>query len=132
MNCEKVKKSKKLLKFTIDDGSGVERTICSGIAAYYEPEQLIGKDVLFVANFAPRKMMKENLQAKEMELDLWIEEYNKQFEEKSIEGKDSEEEGIEERSIEPSLIDRNIIREMLHSAGLRTVSIRSSSGLDRR
>lgn len=57
LNCEKVKKSKKLLKFTIDDGSGVERTICSGIAAYYEPEQMIGKDVLFVANFAPRKMM---------------------------------------------------------------------------
>ena len=57
LNCEKVKKSKKLLKFTIDDGSGVERTICSGIAAYYEPEDLIGKDVLFVANFAPRKMM---------------------------------------------------------------------------
>lgn len=57
LNCEKVKKSKKLLKFTIDDGSDVERTICSGIAAYYEPEQLIGKDVLFVANFAPRKMM---------------------------------------------------------------------------
>lgn len=57
LNCEKVKKSKKLLKFTIDDGSGVERTICSGIAAYYEPEQLIGLDVLFVANFAPRKMM---------------------------------------------------------------------------
>ena len=57
LNCEKVKKSKKLLKFTIDDGTGTERTICSGIAAYYEPEDLIGKDVLFVANFAPRKMM---------------------------------------------------------------------------
>lgn len=57
------------------------------------------------------KTMKENLQAKEKELDLWIEEYNKQFEEKSI-----EEEGIEERSIEPRLIDRNTIREMLHSA----------------
>ena len=57
INCEKVKKSKKLLKFAIDDGSGVERIILSGIAAYYEPEQLIGKDVLFVANFAPRKMM---------------------------------------------------------------------------
>ena len=55
--CQKVKKSKKLLQFTIDDGSGVDRTILSGIAAYYEPEQLIGKDVLFVANFAPRKMM---------------------------------------------------------------------------
>ena len=56
-DCQKVKKSKKLLQFTIDDGSGKDRTILSGIAAYYEPEQLIGKDVLFVANFAPRKMM---------------------------------------------------------------------------
>ena len=67
------------------------------------------------------KTMKENLQAKEKELDLWIEEYNKQLKEKSIEGKDfeetdSKEKGIEERSIEPSLIDRNTIREMLHSA----------------
>lgn len=57
VNCEKVKKSKKLLQFTIDDGSGTPRTILSGIAAFYEPEQLIGKDVLFIANFAPRKMM---------------------------------------------------------------------------
>ena len=57
LRCEKVKKSKKLLKFTLDDGSGTERTILSGIAAYYEPEQLTGKDVLFVANFAPRRMM---------------------------------------------------------------------------
>lgn len=57
LKCEKVKKSKKLLQFTIDDGSGTERTILSGIAAYYEPEQLVGKDILFVANFAPRKMM---------------------------------------------------------------------------
>lgn len=56
-DCQKVKKSKKLLQFTIDDGTGIDRTILSGIAAYYEPEQLIGKDVLFVANFAPRKMM---------------------------------------------------------------------------
>jgi methionyl-tRNA synthetase len=56
-DCQKVKKSKKLLQFTIDDGSGTDRTILSGIAAYYEPDQLIGKDVLFVANFAPRKMM---------------------------------------------------------------------------
>jgi len=55
--CEKVKKSNKLLRFTIDDGSGTDRTILSGIAKYYEPEQLVGKDVLFVANFAPRKMM---------------------------------------------------------------------------
>lgn len=57
IDCQKVKKSKKLLQFSIDDGSGTPRTILSGIAAYYEPEQLIGKDVLFVANFAPRKMM---------------------------------------------------------------------------
>ena len=56
-DCRKVKKSKKLLQFIIDDGSGTDRTILSGIAAYYEPEQLVGKDVLFVANFAPRKMM---------------------------------------------------------------------------
>ena len=56
-NCQKVKKSNKLLQFTIDDGSGTDRTILSGIAKFYEPEQLIGKDVLFVANFAPRKMM---------------------------------------------------------------------------
>ena len=57
LRCEKVKKSTKLLKFTLDDGSGTERTILSGIAAYYEPEQLTGKDVLFVANFAPLRMM---------------------------------------------------------------------------
>jgi methionyl-tRNA synthetase len=57
INCEKVKKAKKLLKFTLDDGSGSERTIVSGIAAFYEPEELIGKDVLFIANLAPRKLM---------------------------------------------------------------------------
>lgn len=57
LKCEKVKKSKKLLQFTIDDGSGKERIILSGIAAYYEPEQLTGKQVLFVANFESRKMM---------------------------------------------------------------------------
>ena len=56
-DCQKVKKSKKLLQFTIDDGSGTDRTIPSGIAAYYEPQDLIGKDVLFIANFPPRKMM---------------------------------------------------------------------------
>lgn len=66
------------------------------------------------------KTMKENLQTKEKELDLWIEEYNKQLEEKSIEGKDSDEtdtkeKGIEERSFESKFIDRNTIREMLHS-----------------
>ena len=57
--CEKVKKSKKLLKFTLDDGSGQDRTILSGIAQWYEPEQLVGKRVLFIANFEPRKMMGE-------------------------------------------------------------------------
>ena len=57
--CEKVKKSKKLLKFTLDDGSGKDRTILSGIAQWYEPEQLVGKRVLFIANFEPRKMMGE-------------------------------------------------------------------------
>ena len=56
-DCQKIKKSNKLLQFTIDDGSGTDRTILSGIAKFYEPEQLIGKDVLFIANFAPRKMM---------------------------------------------------------------------------
>ena len=57
-DCQKVKKSKKLLQFTIDDGTGTDRTICSGIAAFYEnPEDLIGKRILFVANFAPRTMM---------------------------------------------------------------------------
>ena len=55
--CEKVKKSSKLLKFTIDDGSGTDRTILSGIAKFYKPEDLEGKDVLFIANLAPRKMM---------------------------------------------------------------------------
>lgn len=56
-NCEKVKKANKLLKFTIDDGSGTDRTIVSGIAKFYSPEELIGKDVLFIANLAPRKLM---------------------------------------------------------------------------
>lgn len=55
--CFKVKKSNKLLQFTIDDGSGTDRTILSGIAKYYNPEQLTGKDVLFIANLAPRKIM---------------------------------------------------------------------------
>ncbi len=55
--CEKVPKSSKLLKFTIDDGSGKDRTILSGIAKFYSPEDLTGKDILFIANLAPRKMM---------------------------------------------------------------------------
>ena len=54
--CEKVKKADKLLKFTIDDGSGQDRTIVSGIAKYYNPEDLVGKRVCFVANLAPRKL----------------------------------------------------------------------------
>ena len=57
--CEKVKKSKKLLKFCIDDGTGTDRTILSGIDSYYEPSELIGQEVVFVANFEPRKMMGE-------------------------------------------------------------------------
>ena len=52
-----MKKSNKLLQFTLDDGSGTDRTILSGIAKFYKPEDLIGKDVLFIANLAPRKMM---------------------------------------------------------------------------
>ena len=57
LECEKVKKSKKLLKFKIDDGMG-GRTILSGIAGSYpEPEKLVGMEVLFIANFAPRNMM---------------------------------------------------------------------------
>ena len=56
-NCEKVKKANKLLKFTLDDGSGNDRTIVSGIAKFYKPEELIGKQVCFIANLAPRKLM---------------------------------------------------------------------------
>jgi len=55
--CEKVKKSNKLLKFQLDDGTGTDRQILSGIAQYYEPEQLIGKTLVAVTNLPPRKMM---------------------------------------------------------------------------
>ena len=55
--CEAVPKSKKLLKFTLDDGTGEPRTILSGIHAYYEPEDLIGKTVVAILNLPPRKMM---------------------------------------------------------------------------
>ena len=55
--CEAVKKSKKLLKFVLDDGTGVERTILSGIHEYYEPEELVGKTLLAITNLPPRKMM---------------------------------------------------------------------------
>ena len=57
LNCEAVKKSKKLLKFTLDDGTGTERTILSGIHAYYEPEELVGKTLLAITNLPPRPMM---------------------------------------------------------------------------
>lgn len=55
--CEAVKKSKKLLNFTLDDGTGIDRTILSGIHAYYEPEDLVGKTLLAITNLPPRKMM---------------------------------------------------------------------------
>ena len=55
--CEAVKKSKKLLQFTLDDGTGTDRTILSGIHAYYEPEELVGKTCIAIVNLPPRKMM---------------------------------------------------------------------------
>ena len=55
--CEAVKKSKKLLQFTLDDGTGEERTILSGIHAYYEPEELVGKTLIAITNLPPRSMM---------------------------------------------------------------------------
>ena len=59
LSCENVKKSDKLLKFKLDDGSGTERTILSGIAKYYKPEELVGKTIVACTNLAPRKMMGE-------------------------------------------------------------------------
>ena len=55
--CVAVPKSKKLLQFTLDDGTGEDRTILSGIHAYYEPEELIGKTLIAITNLPPRKMM---------------------------------------------------------------------------
>ena len=55
--CEAVPKSKKLLHFTLDDGTGTDRTILSGIHAYYEPEELVGKTLLAITNLPPRNMM---------------------------------------------------------------------------
>ena len=55
--CEAVKKSKKLLQFTLDDGTGVDRTILSGIHTYYEPEELVGKTLIAIVNLPPRAMM---------------------------------------------------------------------------
>ena len=57
LDCKEVPKSKKLLQFTLDDGTGVNRTILSGIKAYYEPEELIGKTAIAIVNLPPRKMM---------------------------------------------------------------------------
>ena len=56
-DCKAVAKSKKLLEFTLDDGSGTDRTILSGIHEYYEPEDLIGKTAIAIVNLPPRKMM---------------------------------------------------------------------------
>ena len=56
-DCVAVKKSKKLLQFTLDDGSGTDRTILSGIHAFHEPEQLIGKTLIAIVNLPPRAMM---------------------------------------------------------------------------
>ena len=55
--CEAVKKSKKLLKFTLDDGTGTDRVILSGIHEYYEPEELVGKTCIAITNLPPRPMM---------------------------------------------------------------------------
>ena len=55
--CEAVPKSKKLLKFVLDDGTGTDRVILSGIHEYYEPEQLVGKTAIAIVNLPPRKMM---------------------------------------------------------------------------
>ncbi len=55
--CAAVPKSKKLLQFTLDDGTGTDRTILSGIHAYYEPEELVGKTLIAITNLPPRKMM---------------------------------------------------------------------------
>ena len=57
LNCEAVKKSKKLLKFTLDDGTGTDRVILSGIHEYYEPEELVGKTCIAITNLPPRPMM---------------------------------------------------------------------------
>ena len=56
-DCQPVKKSDKLLKFTLDDGSGTDRIIVSGIHHYYEPEDLVGKTLVAIVNLPPRKMM---------------------------------------------------------------------------
>ena len=56
LNCEPVEKSNKLLKFTLDDGTGTPRTILSGIKMYYQPEELIGKTAIAIVNLAPKKM----------------------------------------------------------------------------
>ena len=62
LKCEPVKKSDKLLCFTLDDGSGTDRQILSGIAMYYKPEDLVGKTLVAIVNLPPRKMMGQESQ----------------------------------------------------------------------
>ncbi len=57
LECEAIQKSKKLLKFTLDDGKGTDRTILSGIHSFYEPEELVGKTLIAITNLPPRAMM---------------------------------------------------------------------------
>ena len=61
-DCQSVKKSDKLLKFTLDDGTGTDRQILSGIAKWYKPEELIGKTLMAIVNLPPRKMMGQESQ----------------------------------------------------------------------
>ena len=61
-DCQRVKKSDKLLKFTLDDGTGTDRQILSGIAKWYKPEELIGKTLIAIVNLPPRKMMGQESQ----------------------------------------------------------------------
>ena len=61
-SCENVRKSDKLLKFILDDGTGTDRQILSGIAMYYKPEELVGKTLVAIVNLPPRKMMGQESQ----------------------------------------------------------------------
>ena len=60
--CEAVKKSDKLLRFTLDDGTGTDRQILSGVHKYYEPEELVGKTLVAIVNLPPRRMMGQESQ----------------------------------------------------------------------
>ena len=61
-DCQPVKKSDKLLRFTLDDGTGTDRQILSGLAKYYKPEELVGKTLVAIVNLPPRKMMGQESQ----------------------------------------------------------------------